>query len=99
MSLKQTLPKAKSIGSEPTAGVGPTLAYIAPFGVFVTLLAIRRWIPSEIFPVLRFALIAAALAVFSRDVIPWRPVFRIGSILLGAVVFLIWIGPDALWPG
>jgi len=76
-----------------------TLAYIAPFGLFVILLAIRRWLPSEIFPVLRFALIAAALAVFSRDVIPWRPAFRMASILLGAAVFLVWIGPDALWPG
>src|SRR5277367_1203579 len=98
MWLKPTLPKAKSIGSEPPAGVGPTLAYIAPFGVFVILLAVRRWIPSEIFPVVRFALTAAALAIFSRDVIPWRPAFRIGSILLGAAVFLIWIGPDTLWP-
>jgi uncharacterized protein len=78
--------------------VSRPLAYIAPFGVFVILLAIRRWIPSEIFPVLRFALIAAALAVFSRDVIPWRPAFRMASILLGAAVFLVWIGPDALWP-
>jgi CAAX prenyl protease-like protein len=98
MWLKPTLPKAKSIGSEPPAGVRQTLAYIAPFGVFVILLAIRRWIPSEIFPVLRFALIAAALAVFSRHVIPWRPAFRMASILLGAAVFLVWIGPDALWP-
>jgi uncharacterized protein len=99
MSLKQTLPKAKSIGSEPSAGLGPTLAYIAPFGVFVVLLAIRRWIPSETFAVLRFVLIAAALAVFSRRVIPWRPAFGIASILLGAAVFLVWIGPDSLWPG
>jgi CAAX prenyl protease-like protein len=99
MWLKPTLPKAKSIGSDPSAGVRPTLAYVAPFGLFIALLAIRRWIPSETFAVLRFVLIAAALAVFSRRVIPWRPSFWMASILLGAAVFLVWIGPDALWPG
>lgn len=62
-------------------------------------LAVRRWIPSETFAILRFVLIAAALAVFSRRVIPWHPSFWIASILLGAAVFVIWIGPDALWPG
>jgi uncharacterized protein len=99
MWLKPTLPKERSIGSEPAAGVRPTLAYVAPFGLFIALLAIRRWIPSETFAVLRFVLIAAALAVFSRRVIPWRPSHSMASILLGAAVFLIWIGPDALWPG
>ena len=99
MWLEPTLPKAKSIGSEQPAGARPTLAYTAPFGVFIVLLAIRRWIPAETFAVLRFVTIAAVLAVFSRRVIPWRPAFRMASILLGAAVFLVWIGPDALWPG
>ena len=82
----------------------PALAYIAPFILFVSLLAIRRTIPAgtippETFAALRFVLIVAALAVFSRRVIPWRPAFRIASILLGVAVFLVWIGPDTLCPG
>jgi CAAX prenyl protease-like protein len=99
MSLKPTLPQAKSIGSEPSAGTRATLPYVAPFGLFVALLAVRHWIPSEVFPVLRFVLIAAALAVFSRRVIQWQPSFWMASIVVGAAVFLVWIGPDALWPG
>src|ERR1700734_1550929 len=99
MWLKPTLPKAKSIGSEPPAGLRPTLAYIAPFGLFIALLAVRGWIPPETFAVVRFVLVAVALVVFSRHVIPWRPSFWMASILLGAAVFLFWIGPDALWPG
>src|ERR1700722_20266028 len=97
MGSKPTLPMVKSTGSDLSAGPHPTLAYIAPFVLFVALLALRRWIPVS--PVLRFALIAAALAVFSRRVIPWRPSFWIASIAVGAAVFLVWIGPDTLWPG
>jgi hypothetical protein len=67
--------------------------------LFIALLAVRGWIPPETFAVVRFVLVAVALVVFSRHVIPWRPSFWMASILLGAAVFLFWIGPDALWPG
>jgi CAAX prenyl protease-like protein len=101
MGSTPSLPKAKSTGDEPPAGPHSTLAYIVPFILFVALLAIRRWIPlaPEALAVLRFVLIAAALTVFSRRVIPWRPSFWMTSILLGVAVFLVWIGPDTLWPG
>ena len=99
MSSEQISLKAKGTGIEPAAGKHATLAYIAPFVVFVAILALRRWIPLEpewLAP-LRFMLVAATLAVFSRRVIPWRPSFLIGSILLGLAVFVVWIGPDRLW--
>jgi CAAX protease family protein len=90
---------AKNTGSE--SGGHGTAAYVAPFAVFVALLAVRRLadIPPELFAAVRLVLVAAALAVFSRRVIAWRPLLPAASILLGAVVFLLWIGPDALWPG
>lgn len=99
MSLKQTSLKAKGTGIEPAAGKQATLAYVAPFVVFVAFLALRTWIPlePELRALLRFILVATTLAVFSRHVIPRRPSFLIGSILLGLAVFVVWIGPDRLW--
>jgi CAAX prenyl protease-like protein len=99
MSLEQTSLMAKGTGTEPAAGKTATLAYIAPFVVFVALLVLRRWVPlePEFQAPARFVLVAATLAVFSRRVIPWRPAFLAGSIVLGLAVFAVWIGPDRLW--
>jgi len=93
MSSKPTSPRAKNTGNK----ARPALAYVAPFAVFVAL----RWLPFQpewLAPV-RFALVAAALFVFSRRAIGRRPSFWIGSTLLGLAVFVIWIAPDKLWPG
>lgn len=75
----------------------PAVAYIAPFAVFIAL----RWLPfpPEWLAPVRFVAVAAMLAVFSRRVIPRRASSPIGSIVLGAAVLAIWIGPDLLWPG
>jgi CAAX prenyl protease-like protein len=75
----------------------PAVAYIAPFAVFIAL----RWLPfpPEWLAPVRFVLVGATLAVFSRRALPGRPQFAIGSILLGAVVMVVWIGPEILWHG
>ncbi len=90
--------QAKQVES---SGARATAAYVAPFAVFVGMLALRRLVPvpPELFAAARFLLVAAALIVFSRGVIRWRLVLPAGSVLLGIAVFFIWIGPDALWPG
>jgi CAAX prenyl protease-like protein len=84
-----------------SGGTRATPAYVVPFAVFVGMLAVRRLVPvpPEVFAAVRFVLVAAALAVFSRGVIRWRLVLPAGSVLLGVAVFFIWIGPDMLWPG
>jgi CAAX prenyl protease-like protein len=100
MTLKATSPRVASTEIEQRGGIWPTLAYVAPFAVFVALLALRPWLSPELLLPLRFVLVASALAAFSRRVIPWRPAFLLSSVLLGAVVFAIWIGPDRIWgPG
>ena len=73
------------------------MAYVAPFAVFVAL----RWLPfpPEWLAPVRFTAVAATLAIFSRRAIPRRAAFPIGSIVLGAAVLAIWIGPELLWPG
>jgi len=73
----------------------PAVAYIAPFAVFIAL----RWLPfpPQFLAPVRFVAVTATLVVFSRSVIPRRPAFLIGSMLLGVAVLAIWIGPDMLW--
>jgi len=75
----------------------PAAAYVAPFAVFIAL----RWLPfpPEWLAPVRFILVAATLAVFSRHALPGRPAFAIGSILLGAAVMVVWIAPALLWHG
>jgi CAAX prenyl protease-like protein len=40
----------------------------------------------------------AILAIFSRHVIDFRVRSPLATILIGALVFVLWIGPDALFP-
>ncbi|MBZ5577193.1 MAG: CAAX prenyl protease-related protein [Acidobacteriia bacterium] len=77
----------------------PTLAYVAPFAVYVGLLAVQRWIPLPVPALhsLRFAIVLGVIAVVSRPVLSLRPSVPIASIGVGIAVFLIWIGPDLLF--
>lgn len=72
----------------------PALPYVAPFAVFVAFLAVAQWVP---YPV-RVVVVTAVLLLVSRHVIPWRISNPIGSVLLGVAVFVVWVGPDLLWP-
>ena len=73
------------------------IAYVAPFVVFIAL----RWLPiaPEWLAPVRFMVVAATIAVFSRHVLPRRLLLPAGSALVGAAVLAIWIAPDVLWPG
>ena len=78
-----------------------TLAYVAPFVLFLVLLATAQHLAFlgvwEF--VLRSALLTASLLIFSRNVISFRTNSAFPSVLLGVAVFLVWIAPDALFPG
>lgn len=79
-----------------TKGSGnPTLAYVAPFVVYVGLLAIP--LPPLIGHTVRFALTLAAIAFLSWPVLTLRPSCPLASVAIGIAVFLIWIGPDMLF--
>ncbi len=77
-----------------------TAAYVAPFLVFLGVLAIERafGVPASLAYTVRFVTTLAAVFVFSRGFIPWRPSRPLLSAALGAAVFFLWIGPD-LWFG
>jgi CAAX prenyl protease-like protein len=87
---------------EPPPGSGklssrPELGYVLPFAVFIAFLVIHPVIPVP--PVIRFFVILALIAVYSRRLLAYRPTHFFSSVLLGVAVFFIWIAPDALIPG
>ncbi|MBC8165154.1 MAG: CAAX prenyl protease-related protein [Bryobacteraceae bacterium] len=90
--------------ANPSTNVAPASAapYVVPFAVFMVLLAASGWMQSILgrweFP-LRALILFATLYIFSRSVIDFRIRFLLPGILLGAAVFVLWIGPDLLFPG
>ncbi len=74
----------------------PALPYVLPFAAFFVLLALQQVVPVP--QPLRFALIGAILLIFSRRPLGFRLVNPAGSVILGLAVFVIWIGPDLLFP-
>ncbi|HTQ56449.1 MAG TPA: CAAX prenyl protease-related protein [Bryobacteraceae bacterium] len=74
----------------------PVVSYVAPFAAFVAL----RWLPvaPEWLAPARLLLVAAAIVVFSRRVLPAHPSHLARSVLLGAAVLAVWIAPDLVWP-
>jgi CAAX prenyl protease-like protein len=80
----------------------PAIPYIAPFATFIAIMAIERvaGLPTTwMYPLRAVATLAVLLAV-SRELLAARPTRPLGSILLGALVFALWIGPDVVFgPG
>ena len=74
---------------------------MAPFAVFLGLLALHSVLPLPALPdeILRLAVMAAAIAFFARPVLDLSMRAPISSVVVGVLVFLIWIGPDLLFPG
>ena len=90
---------ASQTASDGAAGRRGTLAYIAPFLVFVGCLAIKAafhpaahwYYPAQ------FLAVLLTIGLVSRPVLHFRAAFPLASIGIGIAVFLIWIGPDVLW--
>jgi len=79
----------------------PSWPYVVPFAAFLVLLALAAHLPGGAgfhYP-LRVVLVTGILLTWSRGVIELRASRWVSSALVGAGVFLIWIAPDALWPG
>lgn len=78
-----------------------SLPYIAPFALFVGILAIHRSLalPDTVVQGGYVVVMTAALFFLSRQVIDFRVTRWAPTIALGVGVFLLWIGPDLLVPG
>ena len=74
--------------------------YILPFAVLIALLAWQNVapLPTRLDYPLRVLVLAAVLALYSRPVIRLKPEHLTASLILGVAVFIIWIGPDLLFP-
>lgn len=70
--------------------------YILPFAVFIALLAVQSLTPVPVW--VRFALSIATIFAVSLPVLKGRPSRPLSSVLIGILVFAIWIGPDVIAP-
>ena len=79
----------------------PSAPYVVPFAVFMGLLAAQPYVPlpQSVEYALRCAILAAVLWIFSRRQISFKVVNPLGSISIGLLVIVVWVGPDALIPG
>ena len=78
----------------------PALPYVVPMAGLLLLLAVGDKLglgPWEY--AVRVVLLAGLLWFFSRSRVDLRAPHWVGSVLVGTAVFVIWIGPDVLWPG
>ncbi len=77
-----------------------TVAYVLPFAVFLGFLAVQKYLPlpTNVEFAVRDVLLAGVLFGFSRNVIQLRPSRAIETVILGVAVFVIWVGPDLLFP-
>ena len=75
--------------------------WVAPFALFMVLLAVLKplGIPQPWNALLWVVVLVAALLIFSRSAIELVPKHFLLSTAVGVGVFMLWIAPDALWPG
>jgi uncharacterized protein len=82
------------------SGLWRHIPYVLPFAVFLAFLALQKYFPlppgAEF--LVRDLLMAGVLIGFSRQVIQLKPSRPVETVILGVVVFLIWVGPDVLFP-
>ena len=80
----------------------PSLPWIAPFAVFMILLALGPSfpIPQPWESIFRVGVLVAVLLTISRDVVrSLRIRHALPSVLLGLAVCAMWVAPDQIFPG
>ncbi len=76
------------------------LPYVVPFAVFMALIGLSLvWpMPALADQLLRLALMAAVLYFVARPALDFHVRQGAGSLLIGVVIFGLWIAPDLLFP-
>ena len=79
----------------------PAFPYIVPFGVFLALLGLHSvWaLPDLTDQILRTVIMALVIGYVAWPVLDFRVRHLWGTLALGAAIFLLWIGPDLIFPG
>ncbi len=77
-----------------------SIPYIAPFAVFIAFIALHQVfaLPDLADQIVRVAAVGAVILFVSRPVLDFRVKRFFATIAIGVAVFLLWIGPDLLWP-
>jgi len=76
-----------------------TVPYVAPFVTYALMMGVERILrlPLSIGYPLRILATICVIWLVSRPVLPRITTHLLGSVSLGAAVFLLWIGPDLLF--
>ncbi len=76
------------------------LEWTVPFAAFMAFLVIGPKLPVSpaVEGLIRVGSLAAIIWIFSRRVLDFRVTHWAGSVALGIGVFVVWIGPDLLFP-
>jgi CAAX prenyl protease-like protein len=92
--IQQAIPNQRAV-----SGYSPTIAHVAPFAVFVGIMAAEHAlsVPPEIGYPIRVAVTLTVVLLFSRAYIPRRPSLPALSIGIGLAVFALWVAPDLLF--
>jgi uncharacterized protein len=79
----------------------PSWPYVAPFVVFLALLALSPYcgLGPEIHYPIRVVVVTVVLLLWSRPLVHLKASRPLASTAIGLLVCLIWVGPDLLWPG
>jgi len=77
------------------------IPYVVPFAAFLGFLVLRQVVPLTDLTeqILCLAVVGLLLASVSRKVIDFRVRNPLGTLAIGVLVFVLWIGPDRLIPG
>src|SRR5262249_13207351 len=78
----------------------PAIPFVAPFGAFMVLLALRSHWPIDSrweYPARAVIVTVIALCVLRRASL--KPtVYPLQSIVFGVLIFALWVLPDRIWP-
>ena len=95
-------PDSRLVLVQPLLKQYPSLAWTAPFGVFMLLLVVSPalGLPQPWESILRVGVLIAVIAAFSGGILRTLRVGHwMGSIALGVAVCAMWVAPDLLFPG
>jgi len=74
----------------------PAIPYVFPFAVFMAMLVLQQIVPVPVW--IRLAVSLAAILAVSAPALGGGPSKPILSIAVGLMVFVLWIGPDLIFP-
>ena len=78
----------------------PAVPYVAPFSVFVVLIGLGLAVPLPPLTneMVRLAVMTAVIFLVARPVLNFRVERWGASLLVGVLIFILWIAPDLLFP-